>query len=220
MGLGRGNNFRAYRDVHRGETAWVLGSGRTLEYVDARFFDDKLVVAVNFAGLVKGVRRYYTVSNHHDDAQAIAERCGGQPVITTEVEQVPPGDSTGVPATEPNIVKVPSIDQPFSEFTTARHWPDDPNLFAVGPTSLHLAMRWAWYIGARHIVIAGADCGTLDGAGRMEDYPPGHLHFGMWEGMLRDIADRLRKDGVSVHSLNPFVSLALEGHTFSQEHRG
>lgn len=220
MGLNQGRDFRAYRNTHQGATIWVVGSGRTASYIQPTFFDNKVVVAVNFAGTVLGLHRFYTVSNHHDDAQAVALANGNQPVITTEVEQVPSQDSTGVPATADNIVRVPSIDQPYSGFTTALHWPDDPDLFTVGPTSLHLAMRWAWYLGAAHIVLVGADCGTLDGAGRVDDYPPGHLHFGMWESMLRDIADRLRKDGIGVHSLNPFVTLALEGHTFSQAHRG
>ena len=211
-----GLTYRDYRDAALGETVWVVGSGRTLGFISPRFFDDKVTVCVNFAGIVHGLRRFTSVSNHHDDAQAIAVAKPGLTVVTTETEQVPSKDSTGVQATASNIVKVPSIDQPYGAFTAAEHWPDDPNLFAVGPTSLHLALRWAWYIGAAHIVLVGVDCGEIDGQARVEDYPPGHLHFELWERTLREIADRLREDGIGVHSLNPWVSLALEGHTFRQ----
>lgn len=216
MGLIRNGDFTAYRNAHAGQTVWVIGSGRTLTYVSPRFFDDKPTVCVNYAGLVHGLRAFYSVSNHHDDAQAIAVAKPGLPVITTEVEQVPAQDSTGVQATAWNVVRVPSISQPYGAFTTQHHWPDDPNLFAIGPTSLHLALRWAWFLGAAHIVLVGADCGELDGQARIDNYPPGHLPFSVWESTLRDIADRLRRDGISVHSLNPWVSLALEGHTFRQ----
>lgn len=216
MGLTRHGGFRAYRNAHAGETLWVVGSGATAGYVPSRFFDDKTVVAVNYAGTVLGLRRFYSVSNHHDDAQTIATTRPGLPVITSEVEQVPAGDSTGVTADATNIVKVPTITQPFASFDTRKHWPTDPDLFTVGPTSLHMALRWAWYLGAAHIVLVGADCGDLDGAARINDYPPGHLHFELWERTLRDIAGRLRADGVSITSLNPFVTLALEGHTFQQ----
>ena len=216
MGLTRPGGYRAYRNAHAGETVWVVGSGRTAQFVSPRFFDDKTVVAVNYGGTVLGLRRFYSVSNHHDDAQAVAVARPGMPVITSEREMVPPQDSTGVQATAANIVRVPTIEQPYDRFNTAEHWPTDPDLFAIGPTSTHLAMRWAQYLGAAHIVLVGVDCGALDGEGRVADYPPGHLHYRMWESMLRDIAQRLRADGVSVTSLNPFVTLALEGHTFTQ----
>lgn len=211
-----GLNYRDLRNAHRGETIWVVGSGRTLQYVSPRFFDDKQTVCVNYAGVVHGLRRFWSVSNHHDDAQAIAEARPGLPVITSQVEQVPSGDSTGVPATASNILRVPTIDQPYGAFTTEQHWPNDPYLFTVGPTSLHLAIRWAWFLGAAHIVLVGADCGDIDGEGRIADYPPGLLPYAVWESTLRDIAGRLRQEGVGVHSLNPWVSLALEGHTFQQ----
>ena len=211
-----GLSYRTFRNTRRGQTAWVLGSGRTLQHTSPRFFDDKWCIAVNYAGTVHGLRSFTSVSNHHDDAQAIAEAKPGLIVVTTEVEQVPSTDTTGVAATAYNIVKVPSIEQPYGGFTTEKHWPDDPDLFTVGPTSLHLALRWAWYCGAAHIVLVGVDCGQVDGHGRIDDYPPGQLPYALWESTLRDIADRLRKDGISVHSLNPWVSLALEGHTFHQ----
>lgn len=216
MGLIRNGSFRAYRNAHLGQTLWVVGSGRTLAHVSPRFFNDKPTVCVNYAGVIHGLRAYYSVSNHHDDAQAIAVAKPGLPVITTEVEQVPDTDTTGVLAVAHNIVKVPSIAQPYGAFTTEQHWPDDADLFTVGPTSLHLAMRWAWYVGAAHIVLVGADCGEVDGHGRIEDYPPGQLPYAVWESTLRDIAGRLRRDGIGVHSLNPWVTLALEGHTFRQ----
>jgi hypothetical protein len=63
------------------------------------------------------------------------------------------------------------------------------------------------------------DCGELDRAGRVADYPGGHLHYAMWENALRSTAEKLRKDGLNVYSLNPFVTLALEGHTFYQPER-
>jgi hypothetical protein len=36
----------------------------------------------------------------------------------------------------------------------------------------------------------------------------------VWEQQLPKVARKLRSMGVGVVSLNPFVNLALEGHTF------
>jgi hypothetical protein len=215
-----GLNHRVLRNVNRGQTAWVVGSGRTTTYLPQDFLADKWVVAVNHAGPILGLGDYITVTNHHDEAQSLAEMRPDLLVVTSEVEQVPAKDSTGVPATAANIIKVPTIDQPYASFTTDLHWPVDPDLFAIGPTSLHLAIRLAWYMGAAHVVLVGADCGSIDGHGRVDGYPlnadgtVGDLHYGIWESTLRDIAGRLRRDGVGVVSLNPFATLALEGHEF------
>lgn len=210
-----------FRGQWAGQTVWVLGSGATVNYLPPGFLDGRNVVAVNYSGLKANVKQFVTVSNHHDDAQAVAEARPNLLVVTTEVEQVPEQDRSGVPATAPNILRVPSIEQPFAGFSTEHHWPTDPELFTVGPTSAHLALRWAWYVGAAHIVLVGIDCGYLDGTSRVDGYPanpdgsPGVTLPGLWESTLRDIAGRLRDDGVGVVSLNPFVSLALEGHVFS-----
>lgn len=213
-------NYRKFRNsLGAGRTVWVVGSGATLGHIDPRFFDDKVCVCVNFAGTVLGLRDFFSVTHHHDDAQAVAETRPDCTVITTEVEQVPSTDSTGVQATAPNIVKVPTIDQQYAAFDAELHWPTDPDRFVIGPSSVTLAIHWAVYLGAKDIVLAGVDCGELDHAGRVAEYPGGHLHYAMWENALRSTAGKLRKDGVNVYSLNPFVTLALEGHTFYQPER-
>jgi hypothetical protein len=218
-----GQDFRSYRDAHKGETVWVLGSGATLGHVDSSFFDDKICVCVNYSGTTKGLRQFYTVSNHYDDSAAIANARPDLPVVTSAVEQMPDGWVTNLELTQANIVKVPTVLQSYGGYSVAQHWPEDPDLFTIGPTSAHLALNWAEYLGAAHIMLAGIDCGELSGVSRMSDYPTnpdgsaGHLHFQLWERTLQDIAARLRRDGISVHSLNPFVSLALEGHTFRND---
>lgn len=213
-----------FRDAHPDATVWVVAGGATSRFISPRFFDDKLVVAVNWAGRDLGLSSYFSVTNHWDDAAVLAQSRPDLPVITSEREMLPPESMTATPLDHyPNVVKVPTCEQPYAGYTTAQHWPGSGDEWlTIGPTSLHLALGWAVHLGAAHVVLVGADCGQIDGAhhvpgysGNLDGSPP-HLHFGLWERTLRDIAGRLRADGVSVHSLNPFVSLALEGHTFTQ----
>lgn len=215
-------DWRDYRGCWFGETVWVLGSGATARYVSPRFFDDKPVVAVNYAGTNMDLDYFFTVTNHHDDAALIASQRPDLTVVTSEREQMPPGWMTETPLPQPNVVKVPTIDQPYADYRAEIHWPDDPDLFTLGPTSAHLAINWATYLGAAHVVLVGVDCGEIDGEHHLPDYignlngEAPHLHYPLWESTLRDIASHLRKGGISVHSLNPWCSLALEGHRFSQ----
>lgn len=208
-----------HNSVRNDKTVWVIGSGATLQHIDPRFFDGKTCVCVNFAGVVLGLQDFFSVTHHHDDAQAVAEARPDCTVITTEFEQVPATDTTGVQATASNILKVPTIDQQYADFDAELHWPAEPDRFVIGPSSVTLAIHWAAYLGAAHIVLAGVDCGELDEIARVADYPDGHLHYAIWENALRSIANKLRKDGVGVYSINPFVTLALEGHTFNQPGR-
>jgi len=214
--------WRDWRNAAEGETIWLLGSGATGRFISPRFFDDKVVVAVNYAGTNMGLRAFHSVTNHHDDAAFIAGQRPDLPVITSEREMMPDGWVTNTPLPHPNVLKVPTIEQPYGGYSTAEHWPSDCERFTIGPTSAHLALHWAVHLGAAHIVLVGVDCGEIDSQHHLPDYignlngEPPHLHYPLWESCLRDIAGRLREDGISVHSLNPFVTLALEGHTFSQ----
>lgn len=216
-------DWRNLRGLWAGETVWVIGSGATGRYVSPRFFDDKRCVCVNYAGTNMGLARFFSVSNHHDDAALIASQRPDLLVITSEVEQMPPDWQSRSPVPPgANVVKVPTVDQTFGDYTTAHDWPEDPDVFTLGPTSAHLAIHWAVFLGGAHIVLVGIDCGEIDAQHHLPDYignlngEPPHLHYQLWESTLRDIAGRLRRDGISVHSLNPFATLALEGHEFTQ----
>jgi hypothetical protein len=84
-------------------------------------------------------------------------------------------------------------------------------------------MHWAVWLGAAHIVLVGADCGVIDGTNNVEGYrSPVDIDLDSvamhkdWEMMLERMAVHVRSLGVSVHSLNPWVTLGLEGHRWEQ----
>lgn len=211
-----GLDHTCYRDSHAGQTAWVIGSGASLNHIDPSFFADKWVMAVNYAGTTLGLPQFYSVSHHHSDADAIARYRPDLTVFTTEVEQLPASDRSKHPSVEPNVVRVPTTIQRYSAWNIENDWPSDPDVLTVGPSSIHLTMHLAAYMGAAHIVLVGADCGEFDDTSRVSNYehPDGHLHYGIWTGALEAMARKLRSLGVGVHSLNPWVTPRLEGHRY------
>ena len=208
-----------FAGIHPGETVWVLGSGASLQRVSPLMFAGQTVVATNFAGTTAGLERFYSVAHHHSDADRIAALRTDLLVFTPDIEQLPPEDRSPARASAPNVRFVPTTDQHYSRFDPEVHWPTDDDRLVVGPTSLHMAMHLAAYMGAANIILVGADCGAFDNVSRIADYPDpnGHLHYGLWTRSLEAMARRLRILGVGVHSLNPWVTPRLEGHRYETE---
>ena len=209
-------DFWRFENMHRGETVWVLGSGKTLDFVDRSFFNDKIVVATNHSWQGKADHAY-VCSNHW------ATEWPGL-LVVTETEEVPDEDKYPVRPDGENVIVVPSIKQKYAAFDPERDWPERGR-FVVGPTSLHLSMHWAVWLGAAHIVLVGADCGVIDGENNRDGhYEPvnagavaSHAHHRLWQVTLEGMARKIRSMGVSVHSLNPWVTFGLEGHRWEQQ---
>ena len=114
----------------------------------------------------------------------------------------------------PKIVTFPTTTgRPGTSFNpSGKDWPTLDNSLVIGSSGIHGAMHLAAYLGAKFIVLVGADCGTLGGVDRVDGYVPGDSHWVLYEQHLRDMKQRLWDVyGCQVYSLNPFVNYSLEG---------
>lgn len=205
-----------FKGAHQGETVYVVASGASLDFVAPEFFADKICVCVNNVGAVKGLAAYYTVTHYWRDAQRNAQWRPDLPVITTRDDLVPTVSPEWMPdaPNEINVYRFPTGPQLYSSFDAQEHWPTDDDTLVCGPTSLHMTMHFAHYLGAATIVLVGADCGLIDGRSNVEGYSIGNIPMPVWEDTLPRVADQLRQRGTAVMSLNPFVNFALEGHSY------
>ena len=200
-----------FKDVHCCKTVYVFGSGATLNYLAPSFFDDKICVATNFAGSVFGLRRYYVFSHYHADAVAEAALPQTVAVFTPHREHGTDAEFLGF---MPKIVTFPTTTgRPGTSFNpSGKDWPTLDNSLVIGSSGIHGAMHLAAYLGAKFIVLVGADCGTLGGAERVEGYVQGEHPWELYESHLQDMKQRLWDVyGCQVYSLNPFVNYSLEG---------
>jgi hypothetical protein len=98
-------------------------------------------------------------------------------------------------------------------FDPYKHAKDDEIVF--GSSSIHGSMHLAAWMGAKNIMLVGADCGSIDGQHRVDQYPSGHQPWDLYNRHLMRMKAWLNdKYSVEVYSLNPFVNFNLEGHTF------
>jgi hypothetical protein len=215
MGLTLPAEREGFKDLHAGETIYVIGSGASLNFIDPAFFADKICVCVNRVGLTLAIDDFYSVTHYHRDAMIVAAEYPSLPIIT-------PWDDLGAGTweaashipTEPNIYRFATNRQMFAAFNVERDWPEDEHALVAGPTSLHMTMHFAAYLGAKSIILAGTDCGRFDDLSNFSDYAIGDNPFTVWEQTLPLVANRIRSMGINVMSLNPFVTPALEGHAF------
>jgi hypothetical protein len=209
--------------MYAGETVWVLGSGATLNYLNPAFFNGKVVVSTNLSAIRFGVKRPdFVFSHYHGQAKEALDR--GSVVVTLARDTLTylPWDGNR----PDNLVLIP---QDTYVGPSDRWDPNDthrprPDSLVYGSSSIHGAMHLAAHIGASHIVMAGADCGRLDGTANLAGYLPlGDGVGGPEQDRILSLYERdhnrmkrflLKTYRVEVYSLNPFVNLNLEGHRF------
>lgn len=201
-------------NTEQGKTFWVLGSGPSLNFISPQFFRDKNVVATNYVGKVFGLQNYYTFSHYHHVAEEMSALNRGNKVVVLQNDTVSqkPWRHQYV-----NVYTTPAKDYspPGASFSPENN-PPHPEGLLYGSSSLHGSMHLACWLGASSIVLVGADCGTIDDKHRLDGYPEGHTPWALYDKHLRLVKDYLvKKYDVKIYSLNPFVNLNLEGHTFS-----
>jgi len=196
---------------HDGDTVWVTGSGRSLSFIDAGFFDDKVTVAVNLSARLHGFTPTYLFSHYHRhiSADLDSESIG----VTLERDTLSNQPWDDAPE---NVCFYPhASSQPAGEKWDPYAKPPLEGSLVYGSSSLHGAMHLAAFVGARFVVLVGADCGTLDGEHRIADYPDGGKPWHIYEHHNRRMKQWLKECyGCEVYSLNPFINLNLEGHKF------
>lgn len=210
-------------DIHQGETIWVFGSGATVQFLDPAFFDDKVCVTTNLITEHFPIKRFYQFTHYHPAVKRVLGDPGLVAAVTHDLcstrwsGQLHYGEGEwcfGNPPPENVVINTLTQTEPLgSSWDPARHNRKDE--LAFGSSSIHGSIHLAAHMGAKHIVLVGADCGTIDHMHRVEGYPAGHTPWQLYNNhlvaMKRWIGDTY---GATVYSLNPFVNFNLEGHTF------
>jgi hypothetical protein len=203
--------------THEGETVFVIGSGKTLDYYEPAFFRDKLTIGTNQGWSLKLDRVDYMVTKYHPVATEWVESDRvGTMVVTRGLR----GHRNMQPLTDDRMVVVD-----HNENTVERwdgEWPEQ-GLVATH-SSITTAMHLGAVLGARSVVMVAADCGTLDDDTNSEghvnerDHNPEdvwRMKFQSFDRQNQKVANILRERyGVAVMSMLPFVTPNMEGHRF------
>lgn len=208
------------RNRHEGQDIWVIASGASMSWVEPSFFANKVTIGLN-----RTYRKYAV------DYLVRKEHVGAQDVIDTGIPLFISRRNCG------NQDETLDGNGDWWEFrhnvNAVEAMPDlevigTPDQLVVSWSTITTGMHLAAYMGAANIIVCGHDCGSLDGDLNYTGYYEGTLYerdessqqwYLQWlaniETQTAAVRDRIREVyGCSVHSLNPFVSLNLEGHDF------
>jgi len=205
---------------HDGETAFVIGSGRSLDFYDASFFVDKLLIGINYGWAVKLPRVDYMVTKYHETAR---EWVGSNRVGTVVVTKGLRGHRNAEKIQDDRMLIVDHNENQVEAWSG--EWPE--NGLVATHSTITTGMHLAAVLGVRSIVMVGADCGLFDGDTNLPGYygpevdtskqrsffPSFDRQNNIAAGILRE------RYNVNVVSLLPFVTPNMEGHRF-QSHAG
>lgn len=217
--------LKSFKDIHKDEDIYVLASGKSIDFLDQSFFDDKIVIGVN--QVYRWRECQYLLRKECMMIDQVLEEspnsihfisignCGGGNMTNLQFVKTKNLMSDNV-VLYPHVVNRGSIPDalPEHELITSH---------STITTAIHLAA----YMGAKNIILVGHDCGILDGECNFQGYHEGspYTHNPKWyAGWLKIIESqtiklrRLLKEkfGCNIVSLNPFVNLGLEGHSYTK----
>jgi hypothetical protein len=183
-------------------TCYVIGSGHSVSFFDKQFFADKFIIGINH--VAEHIPCDIVV------AKEIPKRFGNEALVVSKHQYggyQHPDNTIGDyyfmhDQNQHERINFPSDDKIIVSYSTIT-------------SALHLAC----YLGFETIFICGHDCGTIDGKSNMAGYIEGDMQYHRWLKQIEPqtimVRDWLKKKyGTYIYSLNPFVSLNLEGHKY------
>lgn len=209
------------KNKHKGADIWVIASGPSLNYVAPRFFDNKIVIGVN------EVYRYfhvdYIVRKEYEGMAAAREWADAHGVLL--IGSLHNCGKTAFRVNDAPHITFDHLDNDLEEIDTSIIGTDR---LVVSYSTITSAIHLAAYMGAANIILAGHDCGTIDGQTNLTGYrgkqnlavfdDSGYRH---WLTLIEPQTLKLREAlraayGCEIASLNPFVNLGMEGHKYAR----
>lgn len=213
MGVRR--NLKELKNKYKGQDIYVIGSGASLDYVEASFFDNKITVGVN--NVWKKFPVTYFVKKEDFKREDLSR--GNSILIVTNY----------FGADSRNIKHDQFQDEGklyyYFEHEEIRHLNIDVSMvgtdkIVVSFSTITSAIHIAAYLGTANIILCGHDCACLDGEANFKGYhPTGNPNewYRNWVYQIMPQTIILRKKirevyGCNIYSLNPFIGLDMEGH--------
>lgn len=198
---------------------YVLGSGPSMNYLKPSFFEDKFTVGIN--RIWKFFPCDYVVIHHGDLGQEIIDARPKLAVSKHDCGYLDKPENKDLYNYKGEYYQYNHKDQGLMEIDYSVL--DSEDSLVTGGTTAIDAISFAYFLGAKNIILCGIDGGTINGEVNLSGYhdykKPGWFDYQVRTAnrtnlIVKEFADILRKKGIGVYSLNPFINFSLEGNKY------
>lgn len=198
-----------------GDDIFVLASGASMDSFPPRMFEGRTVIGVN--EVYRDFPCVMVLAHHSECCQGAIDK--GLTLVTSKHDCAditkPLNLFRGDYFVYNHVHNRQTAGVDMSAF-------DSVDRLAVSASTTGEAIHLAYYLGAATIILCGADHGRIDNrmnytgynGGRTGETSPAHLP--MTEPLLLRVVNEVRKRGVPVVSMNPFINPGMEGHKYSR----
>jgi hypothetical protein len=202
-------NIEQLRNAEQGKEIYIVGSGKSIDFIPDEFWVKKTVIGVNFVPL--RVPSKYLITHHYFVLNSFTY--SPLIIVTSEYEM-------GISEKEMHNKRLSGdyfyyhhLEQRFTEVDLSVF--DIPEYLITGGTIITSALHFAYMLGASSIVLAGVDGGAINGEINYAGYPTQtpFSHCKAVNNQLELMVSEIRKH-IPVVSLNPFINFNLEGNVY------
>ena len=223
-----------FKDIHLNEDIYVIGSGKSCDYIDESFFNDKITIGIN--QVYKKFNCKYLVrkefhlidevlKNMKDSLLFISRGNAGnlgnknkdyiesKKIYNNKVIIFDHDQNCGCVSNPDNIKKI-----------NHTNFDKSKNKLITTSSTILSGVHLAYYMGAKNIILVGHDCCKINGESNFENYNSitdikkvwkNKEQYDNWiskiESQTIHIKNLLKNNfNVNLYSLNPFVSYNLE----------
>jgi hypothetical protein len=224
-----------YKNKHKGEDIYIIASGKSLDFIPKDFFNGKTLLGINQAfniidckyyvrkeaALLKEIltnnacrHSHFFVSKHDGGLFRKKRKNKNRDIISS----LPEANNVTIYDTINNIGHANIL---------KRHINLDSEVMVASTSTISTAINIAAYMGAKNIILCGHDCKNINGECNASGYhssdtykikhPSGEKGYAKWVRTLEKQTAQMKKIlkdsyNINVLSINPFVSLNMEGN--------
>ena len=215
-----------FKNKHLNNDIYVICSGKSLDYIDKSFFENKITIGINRVN--KYTKTNYIICKELTNDFHIDENTT---LFLSKHRYGNIHDGYNKPLNNSTILF--NHDQNIEEVTCL---PSDDDKILVSYSTVTSGIHLACYMGASNIILVGHDCGTLDGELNFKNYHSTNTLSLAW-GNDTNLQNIKYKNWVSnsiehhtiklknlikirykcnLYSLNPFINFNLENHVYKK----
>jgi hypothetical protein len=221
-----------FKNKHKNEDIYILASGKSLDFLDNSFFNNKIIIGINQS--YKKVIPQYLIRKEHKLLKELLENDNLKNVI----HFISAGNCGGLNIT--NLKYIKSLEKNkqlniciYNHNKNVHNNNIIPELkdneLYVSYSTITTGIYLAYYMGAKNIILLGHDCGLIDNESNFTGYHTkdtlqiawknnSQLQYNNWLDKIENQTIILKKwlnnKKINVMSLNPFINYNLEGHKY------